>query len=336
MEVVMVRRAKAMQPKWLLGALLWATLMSAAFSGCTLDDRKLSTEPRAYPVFDDFGGESGILQGGGSGVAGSSGESSTIQGGIDGEAAAGGLRATGGDASGGLPFSGFGGAGAGSPLGGSGVTGSNTGQGGIPSGGGATNSAGSGACSASGGGTALGGGGAEADLDGNGISDRLETLVKNPGFDLDAAGWSGEGGALISWTIGDANKPGSPGCISLIQSTMADAAGTSTGAAQQCVAAAGGQSYRLHAQALLNRPLDSGGSTAVGLAFYSSVDCSGDPLSSHNAPPASFSNLWLPLSDAVTAPPGSRSVAVRLLVSKVTRLPALQVLFDNVLFKACP
>jgi hypothetical protein len=176
------------------------------------------------------------------------------------------------------------------------------------------------------------------DLDGNGQLDCRETLVRNAGFAADAAGWTAEFGATQAFDLRNAQpSPAvSSGSLALTNGTVT-AGSTQTFRARttQCLSAAAGTSYTVHAQAMLVPGGAPEGGGGVSLTFYGGADCSGTVVGTPFRPDlARGAGSWTIVGGTTAGPAGARSMAVRLVAEKVASAPTLTVLFDNVLVKA--
>jgi hypothetical protein len=156
------------------------------------------------------------------------------------------------------------------------------------------------------------------DLDNDGKPDCTETLVQNPRFDVDIAGWTAEYGATAAWQA--------PGVILVTNTVVASANGVAMAGASQCIAATGGAGYRLFVQARLG---GDGGAAAIAAQLFPSTDCSGNAASAWTSPTLSTAGAWTTLQGSLTAPATARSMRVRLVALKQFSDPAFAAQFDN-------
>jgi hypothetical protein len=231
---------------------------------------------------------------------------------------------------------GAGGGGAGGNVGAGATGGIGGGAGGTQSGaGGTAGTAGNGGSGGSGGG---GSGGAGCpDLDGDGVPDCQQTLVKNPGFDDATTSWTAEPGSTTSWASTDGNGNPQSGAISVSNTdTDVDDApyGTTTTGAFQCVTVDPGSCYQVDVQAYL--PSSSGpGAAGFILDYYTSATCGGaTPATAFVSPQVTATDSWETVSGRTTQIPlGVAAVAVRLVAVKAVEQVSAEALFDNVLLR---
>jgi hypothetical protein len=169
------------------------------------------------------------------------------------------------------------------------------------------------------------------DLDGNCVSDCTETLVQNAGF-VDTNGWTAEPNGKLGWDTKDATGMANSGGLAVTNTLMANAdVGTLVGARQCLGNVMAGARHDLFASAFIAEGQSAGSAAIVG-AYFASSDCSGTPLKNNAAPMLEGkTGTWLTLTGGGEAPSGSGSLSVRLVVAKQAKLPALRVIFDNVL-----
>ena len=158
-------------------------------------------------------------------------------------------------------------------------------------------------------------------------------LLQNPGFDTGISGWSTQDpDGTVSWDpIHDSFGDPSSGSLTI-------GALSTSGipvAATQCVAVTGGEDYVLVADATITAGNPFERFAYLGLFFYPSGDCSGEPAgggaasNGHQLP----ANVWAIQSLEVSAPPPARSAHIQLLAldSAVGTL-SWEAAFDNVFF----
>jgi hypothetical protein len=171
------------------------------------------------------------------------------------------------------------------------------------------------------------------DLDGNCTPDCRETLAQNPGFRVDATNWGAETNGTVGWDTNDAAGLRTSGSLAVANTRMSETAAAILTGARQCITGiTAGARYELLANVFIAAG-QSAGSAGVFGEFYASADCTGAPLKSElRLHLAGKSDAWLTVgSDSAAAPDAAKSLLVRLLVSKSSKLPPLRVLFDNVL-----
>jgi hypothetical protein len=173
------------------------------------------------------------------------------------------------------------------------------------------------------------------DLDQNTVLDCTETLVTNPGFDVDVKGWSPEASGAISWEALDQRGSNTSGSIRV--ENRGTATGTDNGliytGATQCVKAQPDHAYVIFAQMYARGPTVDAFGSVVGRVF-ASADCSGTPLDVETSAIEGTVNLWLTLQATVPAVTSAGSLLVELSVGKKTTVTGNAVLnFDNVLVR---
>ena len=178
------------------------------------------------------------------------------------------------------------------------------------------------------------------DLDQNTVLDCTETLVSNPGFDVDIKGWSPEANGAISWESLDALGSNTSGSIRVENRGVAS--GPDTGliytGATQCVKVQPDHAYVIFAQMYSREPegpmpMISAYGSVVGRVF-SSADCSGTPLHIETSAIYGTFDSWLTLQATVPAVTSAGSMLVELSVGKPTSVTGSAVLnFDNVLVR---
>lgn len=316
--------------------------MLAALAGCSGDERGLSFELGTSQQASTAGrggsagaggknsgssggnhaGSSGAHNGGASGSksdgdAGDTGTAGTdsAEGGNAGSSPTGGTQGAGTDSGG---SAGMAGGGAGGSAAGTGDTGG--------TGGGTGGSAGDG-----------GSGGAPfespcGDLNDNRVDDCSETLLQNSRFDSAVTGWQPEGSLQQAWATTNARPTTGSGSLSLVNgSYIAGSAVVAGQGSDQCLLAWGDDTYELGARMLI-KGTQASVSAAVDLVFYGSDGCQGSVLGGKTAARTDVVGSWQAARGIVKIPAGTRSVNVRLTISKPLGLQAsVEALFDDVL-----
>lgn len=259
-----------------------------------------------------------------------------VLGGGGGTAGSGGTPGSGGaPGSGGTPGSGGAPGSGGTP--GSAGTGGNAGSGNAGSVGTAPGGGGSGGAGAPGGnaGTsgAAGSGAACPDLDADGVADCRQTAVVTPGFDATTSGWTAQLGATQSLDPRDGGGLASSSSLAVTNVNVFDASGSTQAGSVQCLPASAATNYALFAQMFIPAG-GPGGSAGISVSFHGTTGCAGSPLVTHTAPLMGATDVWLTTQLTKTAPPGTTSMAVKLVVVKAFRSDPLQALFDNVLVRS--
>ena len=163
------------------------------------------------------------------------------------------------------------------------------------------------------------------DLDRNGIRDCEETLVKNSTFERDDSEWQLESPQVSSWDEhGSGDRAGS------LLISNADTLKLST--ATQCVRIQADERYLMSAETSVEAPADSGFSQ-LHARFYDTKDCSGNTSGFGVSGQVGVARAWTTLSGLVTAPSGSQSLLIRLVVARRSPEDAVFARFDNVLLR---
>jgi hypothetical protein len=168
-----------------------------------------------------------------------------------------------------------------------------------------------------------------------------ETLVKNPGFDANVAGWTAEDvGLTEGWLNVDAN--GDQGSGSLVVTNLNfksdDSAkgGTAGGGARQCISVISGVTYDLAADIFIPSGQGMGfqgdytSVAALSVFFYPDTACAMQTEGNFTSDAVQDSNKWLHMEGSTTAPKDAQSMAVRLATLKPFRQYTFEAHFDNV------
>ncbi len=206
------------------------------------------------------------------------------------------------------------------------------------SGGSASGSGGMGGSSGTGGSAGDGGSGGApfespcGDLNDNRVDDCNETLLQNSRFDSAVTGWQPEGSLQQAWATANARPTMGSGSLSLVNASYI--AGSPVVAGQgsdQCLVAWGDDTYELGARMMI-KETQVNVSAAVDLVFYGNDGCQGTVLGGKTAARTNVVGSWQAARGTVKIPAGTRSVNVRLTISKPLALQAsVEALFDDVL-----
>jgi hypothetical protein len=174
-------------------------------------------------------------------------------------------------------------------------------------------------------------------LDGNGVPDCRETLLKNGDFARDASGWTADPEVRVAWD--EQNATGDvPSGSALVTSTVAASAGA-TGSvlrvAKQCVALSGKQLVTVYANALVGADQAADGHAEVDVFFFDVAGCAGTYTSSFSTPQPldAAPEQWLTLRAGSVSGSNTQSALVALTLSQPLSAPAFAARFDNVLLK---
>ncbi|MDX2020915.1 MAG: hypothetical protein SF187_11805 [Deltaproteobacteria bacterium] len=171
-----------------------------------------------------------------------------------------------------------------------------------------------------------------ADIDANGVLDCEETSVINGEFAADVAAWNLDVGGTKQFFAADGLESATSGSMLVANANIADVAGSSLAGVNQCVSIVPGANYLLMSQILI--PVNqSPGFAANSVFFYGTPNCTGGVLNVFTSQAVTVTNSWTKLISRPTAPAGSQSALLRLVVGKSFRQPSLQALFDNVLLR---
>jgi hypothetical protein len=168
-----------------------------------------------------------------------------------------------------------------------------------------------------------------------------ESLVDNPGFHADFAGWEAVDPAVrLGWTDVNPMDSEQSGSIAVNNTLYGMGAGTASGGARQCLEARGSAVYALAADVIIPSMQDfewEGGlanaKAAVSIFFYKEPNCGGQTIGNFTTDYAENADEWIWLRGTTTAPPATVSMAVRLIAMKPFEQITLKALFDNVLVR---
>jgi hypothetical protein len=170
-----------------------------------------------------------------------------------------------------------------------------------------------------------------SDLNENGILDKVESIALNPAFDSDSDDWDTEVGIGIVWNPLDACGSARSGSLNMTYQKSAAVAGSDSAASVQCVPVEAGRIYAISA---LFYPRSVGSLGQTGVAFFSSVNCTGPHLEVQQSPALATTGTWSATTVKATAPEGALSLQLRLLVGRNDWLSTQEqadVLVDTVL-----
>jgi hypothetical protein len=194
------------------------------------------------------------------------------------------------------------------------------------------------------------------DLDENGTLDCEETVIENAGFSRNAtpdpgasdagatdgggAGgddWAPEESTTLSFAEDRKGRPDSA-ALAVQNAVVASAPGSSLAGARHCLpvnGAAGTTAAAVSFGGLLFIPPGQTGSGQAGmnLQFFSTDNCRGPLMAAVSTPLVGKVGSWSPVLARTAAPPGSRSMALRLVVLKPFAGAPLQAYFDDLLVK---
>jgi hypothetical protein len=168
------------------------------------------------------------------------------------------------------------------------------------------------------------------DIDRDGAGDCATTFVGNPSFDANADGWELEPSTAQAWSPEDARDATSSGSVFVSSLARPDDEKPSARGSQQCVEAQAGYRYRAYAEMLSVRAEGAARGT-LALRFYGEAECASSPVGEFQSPASGDWDTWTLLTIDGVAPPGTRSLSVRLLAfSSDTKTPS-GIKFDEIL-----
>ena len=177
------------------------------------------------------------------------------------------------------------------------------------------------------------------DLDRNGTGDCQETLVKNADFKSDVSDWNAELDATIEWDEHDAWPSGSASGSALVSSVGVIDANNDNSvirAASQCVAAGSMQLVTAYANAFVDSGQDATGRAQIIVFFFDGEGCTGAFTNSFTTPqPVDSDGLdqWIELKAGSVTGLATKSVLVKLALSRSYSAASFHARFDNVLVK---
>ena len=177
---------------------------------------------------------------------------------------------------------------------------------------------------------------------GAGVPDGCDTLVENPGFEHDSAGWKAEDSTVaMSWNKDDAAKNAHSGSLSVVNTLYGVADGIASRGAAQCLPALAGQGYGFALDVFIPKGqgegLDGGSyraSAGLSVIFYTSKHCDQFTLGSATSELLQDEGEWAHREGHALAPKGAESMAVRLTTLKNFQEYSFEARFDNVLMRA--
>jgi hypothetical protein len=169
-----------------------------------------------------------------------------------------------------------------------------------------------------------------------------ESLVSNPGFATDTAGWDAEiPSTTMSWNAMDEASDKDSGSLAVVNALSGSADGTADRGAAQCLPTTAGQAYGFAADVFVpegqGAGIDGGtfdATAGVSVIFYPMAGCTGYSLSSAISDVSSQSGVWAHHEGHATAPREAQSMLVRLDTLKNFQQIQFEADFDNVLVKA--
>ena len=173
------------------------------------------------------------------------------------------------------------------------------------------------------------------DLNGNAVLDCKESLVANPSFRSDLAGWTAEVDTQQTLIARDGQDNPTSASMVVINARHSDSdLGSTMGGSVQCVRATDAGSYDFAVQALAMPSPATMVWGGVAFVFFTSPDCSGASNGAYSPTLSSADTAgWQVLRGIVSPPFGTKSMMLRLVVVKPFKQQPSAAIFDNVLLK---
>jgi len=176
------------------------------------------------------------------------------------------------------------------------------------------------------------------DLDEDGTPDCEQTLIENATFASTVAPWTSDAEAELVWDEHNAanDLPSGSALLSVMGAATPGAQGAALHSASQCLSVTGKQLVTVYANALVDSDQALGGEAQVDVLFFDSRACAGAYVTSFSTPqPLDAANgEWLALKAGAISGANTKSVLVKLTVSRPFDAASFQAYFDNVLLKA--
>jgi len=174
------------------------------------------------------------------------------------------------------------------------------------------------------------------DLDGDGVRDCLESLIRNGDFATGIAGWMPELGTTASFSSSDGEGDPQSGSLLVTNTNHSDVtSGLTMAGAASCLPGARASSYGVWLQVALDPVPDGQAQAGITFTYYPTTDCSGAPngISPTNLVDQSVSG-WSVAQESVLPPSGTQSFLARLVVVKPFSQAMASARFDNLLIRA--
>jgi hypothetical protein len=175
------------------------------------------------------------------------------------------------------------------------------------------------------------------DLDGNGVGDCDETLLKNSDFKVDVADWNPDTDTTVTWDAANAAGDVASGSA-LVASTApasSGAAGSTLRVVRQCLPVTGKQLLLAYANVLVDASQPAAGHAELDVYFFDVAACAGAYVTTFYTPqPLDASTYsWLTLKAGSVSGPNTKSALVTLALSVPLSAASFSARFDNVLVK---
>jgi hypothetical protein len=178
------------------------------------------------------------------------------------------------------------------------------------------------------------------DINGNGVGDCLETLLKNGDFKADIESWTPDSETQLTWDESNASAdlPSGSALLSGTSPENAGAKGAALRIASQCVAIAGKQLVTVYANAFVASGQAPDGHAEIDVNFFDTAACAGTSVSSFSTPQPleAAKDQWLTLRAGSVSGPNTQSALVELALSQPLSAAPFSARFDNVLLQKQP
>jgi hypothetical protein len=174
------------------------------------------------------------------------------------------------------------------------------------------------------------------------VDSGCDTLVSNPGFGTDTAGWDAEMPSVsMTWNPSNATTGGDSGSLAVVNALSGTADGFADRGAAQCLPTTPGQAYGFAADVFIpegqGAGLDGGAfdaSAELTIIFYTKAGCTGYSTSGGISDVSTDAGTWAHREGRAVAPQDAESMSVRLTTLKNFQQFKFEAHFDNVLVKA--
>jgi len=180
------------------------------------------------------------------------------------------------------------------------------------------------------------------DLDRNGTGDCKETLLENADFESDVGDWTPDMDTSLEWDEHDAWGPAGRSGSALVSSIGVIDANSDNSvlrAAGQCLPAGSMQLVTAYANAYVESGQDPTGRAQIVIFFFDGEDCTGAFTNSFTTPqPLGTDGVetWLELKAGSVTTLATKSMRVKLSLSRAYKAESFRARFDNVLVKVQP
>jgi hypothetical protein len=171
------------------------------------------------------------------------------------------------------------------------------------------------------------------DLDLDHVGDCTQSLLKNSGFKLDTADWTGDVGAKLTWSDSNAFAD-LPSGSAVVASALgpAEMDGLILAVAGQCIPIASGENLEIMAN-LFIKSGQGQGLAGISVFFFDMPDCMGSIKDSFDTS-GGATDTWFTLRGTHTVAEGVSSMRMRLTVARPYRSASFEAQFDNVLVRS--